>query len=276
VTKKNFFMAGALLVIMIWLTAVVLAWHTNLDESHSIFGIVCTACVTPCLGDLHSKNFFILSEKTSFGKGEIVDVTTYLDPTEVENLFMDLQIVGATYGEIKFTTEFGPASTHHEREFFAAKADTSTFNNPTEDHIFNIYIKVVNEDVNNGEEETEMNHTPELSFTMAAIVMVPFSKLSVIVAAVLMIMVYLFILLEVIHRTLIAIFGSMVALFFLFLMHDGYTESISVIMQVIHDNVQCTWAGCGGNSIISCMATDTDTMSHLFCILPTPPTPGST
>jgi hypothetical protein len=57
---------------------------------------------------------------------------------------MDIQIVGVTSGEVKFTTEFGPGSTHHERESFAAKADTSTFNNPREDHVFNIYSKVTN------------------------------------------------------------------------------------------------------------------------------------
>jgi len=45
-----------------------------------------------------------------------------------------------------------------------------------------------------------------------------------------MILVYLFILLEWIHRTLVAIFGSMVALFFFFLMHGSETESIRTVM----------------------------------------------
>lgn len=44
------------------------------------------------------------------------------------------------------------------------------------------------------------------------------------------IIVYIFILLEIIHRTLVAIFGSLVALFFFFMMHGGHTESISTIM----------------------------------------------
>jgi Na+/H+ antiporter NhaD/arsenite permease-like protein len=45
-----------------------------------------------------------------------------------------------------------------------------------------------------------------------------------------MVVVYILILLEVIHRTLVAIYGSLIALFFLFLMHDGETESIRTIM----------------------------------------------
>ena len=40
----------------------------------------------------------------------------------------------------------------------------------------------------------------------------------------------MFILLDVLHRTLVSIFGSMIALFFYFVIHNGETESIKVVM----------------------------------------------
>lgn len=73
-------------------------------------------------------------------------------------------------------------------------------------------------------------HHGELTYSLYASTLHPISRSSVLVAAIIMIIVYIFILLEVIHRTLVAIFGSFVALFFFFLMHDGHTESISTLM----------------------------------------------
>lgn len=45
-----------------------------------------------------------------------------------------------------------------------------------------------------------------------------------------MVVVYMLILVEVLHRTLVAVFGSMVALMFFFVMSHGETESIAQIM----------------------------------------------
>lgn len=73
-------------------------------------------------------------------------------------------------------------------------------------------------------------HHGELTFTLYASTLAPLAEHSVLIAALIMIFVYIFILLEVIHRTLVALFGSFVALFFLFLMHGGHTESIHTIM----------------------------------------------
>lgn len=70
----------------------------------------------------------------------------------------------------------------------------------------------------------------EVSFTLAAEKQTPLSQYSVAIASLIMVFVYAFILLECIHRTLVAIFGSMVSLFFFFLMHGGETESIRTIM----------------------------------------------
>lgn len=69
-----------------------------------------------------------------------------------------------------------------------------------------------------------------VSFTLVAMAQTTLSRHSVLVAALIMILVYVFILLELIHRTLVAIYGSMVALFFFFLMNGGETESIKTIM----------------------------------------------
>jgi hypothetical protein len=46
------------------------------------------------------------------------------------------------------------------------------------------------------------------------------AKYSELIAALIMIFVYIFILLEVIHRTLVAIFGSLIALLFFFIIHE--------------------------------------------------------
>ena len=77
---------------------------------------------------------------------------------------------------------------------------------------------------------SDVPHHGELTFTLYASTMSPLAEHSVLIAALIMIFVYIFILLEVIHRTLVALFGSFVALFFLFLMHNGHTESIHTIM----------------------------------------------
>ena len=76
----------------------------------------------------------------------------------------------------------------------------------------------------------DVPHHGELTYTLHASTLSPLAAHSVLIAALIMIFVYIFILLEVIHRTLVALFGSFVALFFLFLMHGGHTESISTIM----------------------------------------------
>lgn len=69
-----------------------------------------------------------------------------------------------------------------------------------------------------------------VSLTLAAMRQTSLSQQSVLIAALIMVLVYVFILLEWIHRTLVAIFGSMIALFFFFLMNGGETESISTVM----------------------------------------------
>ena len=86
--------------------------------------------------------------------------------------------------------------------------------------------------LSSGGEETnvapDIQHHGELTFNLYTATLHPMASSSVLVAGLIMIFVYLFILLEVIHRTLVAIFGSLVALFFFFMMHNGHTESKSL------------------------------------------------
>ena len=81
-----------------------------------------------------------------------------------------------------------------------------------------------------GDSPSDVPHHGELTYTLYASTLSPLADKSVLIAALIMIFVYIFILLEVIHRTLVAIFGSFVALFFFFIMHEGHTESISTLM----------------------------------------------
>ncbi len=105
---------------------------------------------------------------------------------------------------------FGPPDKLY-RETFKEKIKVD-WANPENHHVINVYST-------NG---------AQLSFTLAASRQTPLSQHSVLIAALVMVAVYVLILLEIIHRTLVSIFGSMVALFFLFLMHNGETESIRV------------------------------------------------
>ena len=108
------------------------------------------------------------------------------------------------------TLYFSPPD-EHERKTFKEKIRVD-WDYPGHYHVLNVYS-------HNGK---------NLSFTLAASRQTALSQHSVLIAALIMVSVYVFILFEVIHRTLVAIFGSFIALFFLFLIHYGDTESIRV------------------------------------------------
>lgn len=57
-TRRDFIKTGILFILMACFTGVCVGWKTHEDESHSIFGPVGTACVTPCYGDPTYRNFF--------------------------------------------------------------------------------------------------------------------------------------------------------------------------------------------------------------------------
>ena len=136
------------------------------------------------------------------------------DYATVEIARLDQDEFGSTNQTVVHTVTFGPAD-EHERKTFKEKFSVE-WDDSDRHHVIN---------VKRGEAGVP------LSFTLAAQKQSGLSKYSVLIAALIMVLVYVFILLEVIHRTLVSIFGSMIALFFFFLMHNGETESIRVSLH---------------------------------------------
>ena len=237
-TRKDYYITTFLFVLMCALTGIIAGWQTHLDESHSIFGVVGLACVTYCPGNTETKDYF--HGNYNFGSGQVVELVIGLDPIhhdeydggdhepqyngsghrwlveegEEPDAYLQVDLVGVESGLVKWTGKFGPAS--QVRETFVERVDTDGWEDAEEDHVINSY--------------STQSPDVELAFTMNASTLTPLADHSEIVAAVIMVVVYVFILLEVIHRTLVAIFGSLVALFFFFLMHNGHTESVATIM----------------------------------------------
>ena len=222
-TRKDKIMAAILFLIMTAFTVVCIAWKTHEDESHSIFGVVGLACVTPCNGSYDHKDFF--NGHSHFKTNDAIELKMHLDPIHgeygsepialVNIIRLDKNNDGSVTETIVHSEEFGPPDEHH-RETFKEKVKVD-WDNPGYDHIINI--------------SSSTNDT--LSFTLNAHKMTPLANNSILVAALIMVVVYIFILVEVIHRTLVAIYGSLIALFFFFLMHGGETESIKVSRTIL-------------------------------------------
>ena len=207
---------GILFMVMLALTIVVATWHTHLDEESFIHDPVGLACVTDCQGSLDTRDFF--HGHNSFEEGQVLDFIMHLDPHEeasLEEIHAVVQLVGTVTGKVKLALDFGPPDPE-ERKTLDERA-TVKFDDPQEPHVLNVVTRPIDSQA-------------ELSFTLHASVLSPLADKSVLIAALIMIVVYIFILIEVIHRTLVSILGSMVALMFFFAMNNGETESIQQIM----------------------------------------------
>ena len=212
-TRPDYIKGGILAIIMLALTISVTSWSTHLDEHSFIFDPIGLACVTPCEGNVETNDFFF--GHNHFIDNEVIDVIVHLDgsPTAaLHDVGLLVEILGTETGEVKKTFTVSPVETHRATFEERIKVD---FDNPGEPHVINAF---------------STNTTYDLSFTLNAAVLTPLANYSEIIAALVMILVYFFILIEVIHRTLVAIFGSMVAGMFLFAMHDGKTEEIRQLM----------------------------------------------
>lgn len=130
----------------------------------------------------------------------------------VDIVRLDKDTKGQVTQTIVHSETFGPPDSY-DRETAKAKIVVD-WDDPDSHHVINI---------------SSSSGYP-ISLTLAAMRQTPMTQRSVLIAALIMVFVYLFILLEWIHRTLVAIFGSMIALFFFFLMHGGETESIKTVM----------------------------------------------
>jgi hypothetical protein len=139
------------------------------------------------------------------------DDTEIVDGVLVEIVQLENGSTSGDQRSVKTITFGGPDEHHRKKYSDKLKVD---WENPDKRHVLNVTSKSGN----------------NLSFTLAATRQTPLSNNSILIAALIMVVVYIFILLELIHRTLVSIYGSMVALFFYFLMHNGETESIKTIM----------------------------------------------
>ena len=207
--KGDYYRTGILATIMLGFTLACCLWHTHIEPfEHFSIGL---GCVTTCFGNIETQDFFF--GHYTFQEGQIIELQMVLDPNPEINVDAIVQIVGVQSGEIKANLTFGPPDLHYQQYF--REEVTVNWENPGEEHVIDVYSS---------------DEAVVLSFSLNTVVLQPLAEWSVLIAALIMIIVYFFILIEVIHRTLVAIFGSMVALFFLFLMRGGNTESIRTIM----------------------------------------------
>lgn len=211
--RRDKIKAGILFVIMLALTLVVTLWKTHPSEMF-LYVPIGLACVTPCTGNLETQDFF--HGHNEFEENEVIQLVINIDGNEYahENKSgLLVQVVGEESHEVKANYTFHPIEAHHRiTEKHNIKVD---FPDPHEPHI--IVVNSTEPDI-------------AVSFTLAAEVKTPLANYSVLVAALIMVVVYFFILIEVIHRTLVAIFGSMVALMFFFIMEGGNVETIRQLM----------------------------------------------
>ncbi len=213
-TRSDKIKTAILFCIMLALTIVVASWHTHLDDESFIRGPVGLACVSDCEGNIETRDFF--NGHNHFEEGEVIQLVMHIDANELaydNHAKLTVEVYGTESGRVKATAMFGPPGPeerHHQEESISVDFDT-----PEEPHI----LRIVGSD-----------HDIPMSFTVTAHVQTHLANYSELVAALIMIMVYVLILLEVIHRTLVSIFGSMIALLFFFIMNKGTTESIRTIM----------------------------------------------
>ena len=202
--KGDYIWTGILLCVMITFTGVVVGWDTHLDETYSTFGPVGLACATPCEGDLDTQDYF--NGHSQFETGQFIQLVMQLDP-HVGEAQPIVELVGVETNETKEVVIFGPPTADGPLSF-QEKIEVD-FPHPHEDHIINVY---------------STDSTVKLTYKLHASTLSPMAKHSELIAALIMVFVYLLILLEIIHRTLVAIFGSLVASLFYFLIHEVSTH----------------------------------------------------
>jgi hypothetical protein len=213
-TKQDKIKTLICFVLMLALTITVASWTTELEEDSFVYLPIGLACVTYCPGNVTTRDFF--SGHNHFQDGEVIKLNMHLDPYPVhggEDVYTSVQIVGVETGQVKAHHEFGPVDPEERLSF--EETITADFDRLDEHHVINV---------------NSTDPRLELSFTLDAKVLKPLADYSELVAALIMIVVYFFIIIEVIHRTLVAVIGSMIALMLLFIMEGGNTQGIHQIM----------------------------------------------
>ncbi|KAG7346420.1 citrate transporter-domain containing protein [Nitzschia inconspicua] len=203
-----------LFFLMLGLTIVFATWDTHLDEEIFIVGPVGKACISDCMGNETTLDFF--NGHNHFEEGEVIHLLMHLDPNEIAHereAYLTVEVIGIETQQVKATQVFGIPD--DEERLHQEESIMVDFDHPDEPHVINVI----------GSEEGV-----SMTFTLSAQVQSHISGKSELVAALIMVAVYFFILIEVIHRTLVAVFGSMIALMFFFIMNEGETESIARLM----------------------------------------------
>jgi di/tricarboxylate transporter len=129
------------------------------------------------------------------------------------NVSTIVDIVGVETGVVKATVVIGPSDPGEHQTF--EESVPLDFENLDEPHVIN--VKSSDESV-------------PLSFTLTAHVLTPLAAYSELVAALLMVAVYILIPIEVIHQTLVAVIGSMVVLMLYYIMTGGRTVAVENVM----------------------------------------------
>jgi hypothetical protein len=76
-TRDDKIKCGILMCIMLFLTLAVSMWDTESNEEGYLFGPVGLACVTPCEGNLETRDFF--NGHSKFSSGEVIELIMNLD-----------------------------------------------------------------------------------------------------------------------------------------------------------------------------------------------------
>jgi hypothetical protein len=214
-TKHDKIKTAICFLLMLALTITVACWETELEEDAFIYLKIGLACVTACPGNIETRDFF--GGHNHFEAGEVIALAMHLDPYPTvhggEDVYTSIEIVGVETGQVKARHQFGPVDPE-ERVSFEEKI-TADCDRLDEYHVINV---------------NSTDPHLELSFTLDAKVLKPLADYSELVAALIMVVVYFFIIIEVIHRTLVAVIGSMIALMLLFVMEGGETQGIHQIM----------------------------------------------
>jgi len=222
--KRDYVIAFILFCIMTAICGTMIGWKTHVEED-VLFGHVGLACRTPCFGDIKSRDFFN-GRGHSFSRNDVLKIGAYIDPLTIDedievelndmtNTFLDVDLV-STDGTIKRSFQLGPAGS--TRMFFSEFIQVdSTFKSPQDSHVLNV-------------KSSNSENGIHLSFTLYGEDLSPLANHRVMISALILFVVYVLIATEVLHRTLVAIFGSLFSLFLYYLMNKGRTEELGEIM----------------------------------------------
>jgi len=215
-TKKDYKKLALLICILLFYSGVILGWNTSDHNDRVVEGELGIACVTPCKGNVKTRDFFY--GHNTFSKDDVLEIQAYVDPTPAEDTYLEVKVVAYSHGSdnLEDTVEFGPID-NEKRTFFKERVYASNFKYPNVKHVMKIHSS------------TAM----DLTFNLNVKVLNDIAKHSVAIAAVLLVIVYVLILFEPIHTSLIAVFGAFNALALLYWTNGDIVMEINSVMMFV-------------------------------------------